>query len=117
MKIQIRQGMFETNSSSTHSLIISTEDEFKKWVDGKVYLDRDSGIFVNEEQIIEWAKQCRWVDTDGKDNEAILEEVLNDEYRFYAYGDYGCDYEYFDQHFTSPSGDEMVAFGYFGYDG
>lgn len=117
MKIQIRQGLFETNSSSTHSLIISTEDDYNKWVDGKVYLDKDSGIFVTEEQIIEWAKQCRWVDTDGKEDNAILEEVLNDEYRFYTCSNYGEYYENFEQHFTSPSGDEMVAFGYFGYDG
>lgn len=30
--IQIRAGVFETNSSSTHSLCIMTEDDFNKWV-------------------------------------------------------------------------------------
>lgn len=30
--IQIRAGVFETNSSSTHSLCIMTQDDFNKWV-------------------------------------------------------------------------------------
>lgn len=39
--IQIRAGVFETNSSSTHSLCIMTQDDFNKWVsshNGEYYL-------------------------------------------------------------------------------
>ena len=35
MKKQIRIGVFESNSSSTHSLTIVSEDEFKKWKNGE----------------------------------------------------------------------------------
>lgn len=39
-KIQIRSSIFETNSSSVHTVAIATEDLFQQWKDGKVmYLD------------------------------------------------------------------------------
>ena len=34
--IQVRQGVFETNSSSTHSITMCTKNEFNEWVDGKI---------------------------------------------------------------------------------
>ena len=37
--IQIRQGVFETNSSSTHSITIAPESDFNKWKNGDVYLN------------------------------------------------------------------------------
>lgn len=38
MKI-IRQGAFETNSSSTHSLTICSSEEYTKWENGELYWD------------------------------------------------------------------------------
>lgn len=34
--IQVRQGVFETNSSSTHSITMCTKNEFNEWVGGKI---------------------------------------------------------------------------------
>lgn len=31
MIFQVRQGVFETNSSSTHTLTICSKDDFDKW--------------------------------------------------------------------------------------
>ena len=51
----------------------------------------------------------------------VLDEVVkNDEYERYVtydelYNHSSC--EFFNRHFTTPSGDQMVAWGYFGYDG
>ena len=36
MKRQIRCGVFETNSSSTHSLTMCSEEEFEAWKRGEV---------------------------------------------------------------------------------
>ncbi len=36
MKRQVRRGVFETNSSSTHSLIMCSEEEFEAWKRGEV---------------------------------------------------------------------------------
>lgn len=40
MKTQIRFGTFETNSSSTHSLVILNEQEYSDFVTGKTKYDR-----------------------------------------------------------------------------
>ena len=33
---QIRTGLFETNSSSTHVLTMCSDEEYKAWLDGKL---------------------------------------------------------------------------------
>ena len=40
MKV-VRLGLFETNSSSTHSLIVCTKEEFTKFVNGSMVVDTD----------------------------------------------------------------------------
>ena len=41
----IRYNVFETNSSSTHSLIICTDDEFEKWKNGGCFYNTDTQKF------------------------------------------------------------------------
>ena len=36
---QVRRGLFETNSSSTHSLTVCSKDEYQRWKDGKLLFD------------------------------------------------------------------------------
>lgn len=36
---KIRHGMFETNSSSTHSSIIASQEEYENWENGKAIMD------------------------------------------------------------------------------
>ena len=38
--IKMRQGVFETNSSSTHSITMCNESDYDKWVNGELYLAR-----------------------------------------------------------------------------
>lgn len=40
MKETIRRGLFETNSSSVHSIVMCNSDEYNKWRNGDVYYDR-----------------------------------------------------------------------------
>lgn len=56
--IQIRKAIFETNSSSTHSLVMCSEKEYEDFNNGKVYLNdgfsqifREYPRFVTIEQI------------------------------------------------------------------
>jgi hypothetical protein len=35
----IRRGVFETNSSSTHSITMCSIEEYEKWESGEVLLD------------------------------------------------------------------------------
>ena len=43
---QIRKNVFETNSSSTHTLAICTEDEYKKWQEGKMLFNKWNETFI-----------------------------------------------------------------------
>ena len=40
MKVAIRRGVFETNSSSTHSMTIVAKEDFDKWKKGELLFDR-----------------------------------------------------------------------------
>ncbi len=90
---QIRREVFETNSSSTHSITICTAEEYEKFQDGEMMFDFWNGKLVP------------------------MKEIKEDEGYFTSYDDFGGDMETYEKFFTTPSGDKMVAFGYYGYDG
>ena len=46
---QIRHGVFETNSSSTHSMVVCSEEDYQKWVDGELLYDY--GSLVKREEL------------------------------------------------------------------
>ena len=96
--IQIRQGVFETNSSSTHALAICTQEEWDKLKSGE-YL-------VNEWEITDMIS----IDDPKAANDLDTQYVTYEE----LYNHSTC--EFFSRHFTSPSGDKMVAWGFYGYD-
>ena len=137
MKRQIRRGTFETNSSSTHSLTMCSEEEFNKWKNGELLFKRWEDKFVEPKQLSEkdkvdaeeeygYSKQDYW-----KDWATLSEEEKEKWYVKYAtehdlkdydaktYDEYmrESDLETFVQRYTSKSGDKIVAFGEYGYDG
>ena len=96
---QIRFSCFETNSSSTHSLIICTEEMFKMLEEGTALVhawkDKDK---------VDSVKNIKANNGDLSDYQT-LNEYFDDEYQ-----------ESFEEHFITPSGDKMVAFGKYGRD-
>lgn len=92
---QIRLGVFETNSSSVHTLVIATEKDYEAFKAGEKIFDR-------------WNKEL--IDNTPKNHEKYGDDLE-------TYGEIGDGFEYFEEYFTTPSGDEMAAFGYYGYDG
>ena len=117
MKRQIRQGVFETNSSSVHSLTMCSSEEYKKWEKGEVLLWEWKGKFATKEDIIKELKHNSWHSNVNWDDEDEVNDVFADEEiktceEFFA----NEWYETFRQRHTTPSGDEVVAFGYYGHD-
>lgn len=106
--IQIRRNVFETNSSSTHSITICTEDEYQMWKRGEVYWSRYSEKFVSKEDVEEGFKKSRNDDF----NDYLYDEGL---YTFDRYND--IEMETYEEHYQTKSGDKIIAFGYYGYDG
>ena len=82
MKRQIRQGVFETNSSNEHSLTIINDSDFKKWKDGKLLarvtsVEEDKNCSGNF-----WSTLLNFEFTDNfqaakADNDTKLQELKN----------------------------------------
>lgn len=51
MRQTLRFNTFETNSSSVHSLIIISEEEFEKFKKGETYFKIDNDKFLTKEEI------------------------------------------------------------------
>ena len=84
MKRQIRRGVFETNSSSVHSLTMCMESDYNRWSRENLYLYTGSGYgypddnkpeknhFYTRDEAIAFEKTSRWTNkyTDW-DNEEV----------------------------------------------
>ena len=50
MKFQVRTGLFETNSSSTHSLTMCMKKDWEDFKNGKKFYDRWEDCLVDESE-------------------------------------------------------------------
>lgn len=124
MKRQIRRGVFETNSSSTHSLTMMMKSDYKRWEDEHLYLFNGytygwdfnkpvKNALYTREEAVEFVKNSRYYDEVDEVNDEYLREM-----DFISFDDEGSEYlEGFYEEFTTPSGETIVAFGEYGYDG
>lgn len=135
---QIRRGVFETNSSSTHSLTMCTKQEFEDWKAGKIFYDSYREKFVEKVTLTpqqkELAKQNyeevlasnifykSWEQLTAEEQETwyqryYINEVAKCEDDLVTYKDYFADWELtpFTQSYRTPYGEEIVAFGKYGY--
>lgn len=138
--IKIRRDTFETNSSSTHTITIITAEEYEKWHEGKLLLQKYSDRLVPVRELTDADKR------DAKEEYEVNRKIYwqkwedMDEYsRNQVYAEYSAKLMGNDPNlltekqwdewcadrgmetscvsYTTPSGDKIVAFGYGGYDG
>ena len=141
--LQIRKNVFETNSSSTHSITMCSRDEYDAWMKGDLLLndgwwgkDNTSEFknkkFVTRAEAEDIIRKDPFYDEekDGDlskvpDNELAnehydyeTESYIGLNYGFYTVDNYmGNEYlEWFEEEYTTPSGDIVVAFGLYGMD-
>lgn len=113
----IRRGVFETNSSSVHSMCICTKDEYDKWMNGELYCNRWYEEFKTKEEVEALYEEYK----KGHKDDSIQID-FNDwrfDYSYLTFEEY-FDSEYletFEENYTTPSGDEIICFGKYGYDG
>ena len=131
---------FETNSSSTHSITICSEETYNKWCDGKVLFGDWNQDFIEAGELTPYDYECakakyesskgkyykNWEELSAEDQkDYTMEYVLRDkkkkDYDEYLTYDEWADrhnngIETFSKHYTTASGDNIVAFGYYGYD-
>lgn len=101
MKRTVRRGVFETNSSSVHSITMCTDSEFDKWVNGELVWSRwgDELVPITDE-IQTSIDEC--------EHEYLTYEQFND----YDY----IEFETFEKSYNTPNGETVKAFGYYGHD-
>lgn len=123
MKFTYRYGIFESNSSSTHSMVIGMEDDFEKWRTGELLYytsyELPKGFYTKEEAITEIKDDpyYRNNDFDSMDEDE-LKEYLYD-YGFVDYDQF-CDNEYLETDyntFVTPKGEKVCVICKYGYDG
>lgn len=86
MKVQVRQGVFETNSSSEHSISIVNSKDFRAWKEGNVYArqlrqsDDDKNTWGNF-----WSKLDHWefkemtAEEAERENRRLFDEYIKHE--------------------------------------
>lgn len=133
MKKQVRRGIFETNSSSVHSLVMCMESDYDKWDKGETLLFTGSAWgypennrplrnhFYTKEEAIAFEKSSKYPpdeDFDWNDDENVMEMLHENEWRSSEdfWDDRYGEFEHFKDTMTTPNGDTVVAFGYYGYD-
>lgn len=127
---QIRRGVFETNSSSVHSLTMCMADDFDKWRSGDMLWDRWGDKFVTnadaDKLLADYRNDFLSENPDYIRDDEEWEDKFNRYLRynydkqFYTYDEFN-DYDYiefetFVGHFTTPNGERIVSFGYYGHD-
>lgn len=123
MKRQIRRGVFETNSSSVHSITMCSDDEYKRWESGEAYVS-DGGDFFTRDEIVQklkekksWStEELRYPNVNWDDEDEVNELIEDNDYKTYSQYWDDMDYETFDDSYTTKSGEKIHAFGYYGED-
>jgi len=154
MKV-VRCGVFETNSSSTHSLTICSDEEYTRWEKGELYWSYGDFVEMPEEyrdytdeqwitlldekeyfikaekggyyvytSLDYWYREKEYFNTKS-DAYAVYKDWLismylydfENLYSIKVFNEAKEQYEHFWEKYITPSGDEIVAFGYYGYDG
>lgn len=134
--LQIRNGVFETNSSSTHSITVCSQNTYDKWADGELYFntgwfsspeDLAEKEFVTKEEAITllvnneyWNSEYEYTREQlGSKDDEELESIFGEEgictmnYFFDSYSRY---LETYEEYYTTESGDDIVVFGNYGHD-
>lgn len=134
MKRQIRFGMFESNSSTTHVLYMVSRDAYEKYEQGGYLYDGSSygwknkkavpknGEIYSREEVIEMIKN-NYKDYEPFNEDEMDEDEIKDEWDEIISGAEfvseeileNQDFETFYDSYRTPSGEEVVAFGYYGY--
>lgn len=110
----IREGVFETNSSSTHSLTMMPEADFIRWQNGDYMFE---GEVYSKEEVIDALRKDTWFSryiTDDMSDEEVFESAMEDSYIEdwdHATDELSVEYETR----TCACGEKITAISMYGY--
>lgn len=123
MKV-IRLGVFETNSSSTHTMVIMSEKEYDKWRKGELLKYRWEDKFITKEENDEIIKKL--VEDYAKEYSIPVEDVDIDDLKYKYDDDIAYTFEEYDdrmdlesdiEEYTTKNGEKLIIKCWYGYDG
>ena len=129
MKNQISRLVFETNSSSCHSITMCMKSDYDRWENEGLLLYMGYGYgyaennkpernhFYTRDKAISFVKTSKYSDNVDWDNEQKVNEILTDKEFFtcdYFWNEYCGDCEGYEETMTTPNGDRVMTFGYYG---
>lgn len=122
--IQIREGVFETNSSSTHSICMCLKSEYEAWRNGDMIYDSYTEKLITAAELREFVNLNKFYrdlreKVSGLTDRELLEFIAEEGGgRFQSHEAWpNGDFEDYYEEYTTPNGEAIVAFGEFGYDG
>ena len=143
MRTVIRRCIFESNSSTSHTCVIMTEEQNKKWEEEDLYyypnhdwydpfkkLPEDkkpkAGCLYTQDEVLEFHKLQgyepnpeEYTDDEFEDEEDIKDIFIKEMGDFFKYTQWFED-EYLEtdeNHFTTPGGEKIVVCCKYGRDG
>jgi predicted solute-binding protein len=108
----IRRGVFETNSSSTHSLTICAKEDYVAWRKGEVLFDKNKNTFITKNDVLKKIKE--------RLNEDFPKDDILQYYGYFTYKQWQereTELESFEQEYTTKNGEVIKVFGEFGFNG
>ena len=123
MKV-IRLGVFETNSSSTHTMVIMSEEEYDKWKKGELLKYRWEDKFITKEENDKIIKKL--IEDYAKEYNIPVEDVDVDDLKYEYDDDIAYTFEEYDdrmdlesdiEEYTTKNGEKLIIKCWYGYDG
>lgn len=123
---QIRVGVFETNSSSTHSLTVFTKEEYDLFQKGKLLIkdiyDSDTQSFLTFEEALELARknedfsEKEYNDCNDQEERIDYISLFLREQEIASVNTLDTNLDHEENTFTSKSGEEFVILCRYGHD-
>lgn len=121
--IQARRGVFETNSSMTHSITMCMKSEYDRWESEELWMlvepgyacDDNAPLLMNDAEMRQWLGSR----LDKEYYDLGDDDVLTDwakTYGYYKWENTPCEFIWFQDEYTTPAGETIVAFGWYGHD-
>lgn len=112
--LQVRSSIFETNSSSVHSLCMCHQSDYDRFRAGELVFYNYNDCLVDASEAVDEIRECRMSREPDHVDDPIDDSVM-EEHGYYTYARF---WRHFDDDFETfcDDFDDVVAFGYYGHD-
>ena len=104
MKIQVRENIFETNSSSTHALSMYMKKDWDAYEKGEKVINKYE--LTLHDSVEAGMKENKYSEEEDFLTAEEMEEYVEER-----------GFESFEDEIQTPSGETVIAYGYYGWDG